>query len=49
MIPTAVQILMSLVAPAEPLLPHVELEHAHWDREAHTWRLHEEPEVQAAA
>ena len=49
MIPAAVQILKSLVAPAEPLRAHVELEHAHWDRETQTWRVHDEPEEQKAA
>ena len=49
MIPAAVQILKNLLAPEEPLPAHIQLEHAHWDRETQTWRNHGEPEVQKAA
>jgi hypothetical protein len=43
------QLLKSLFATEEPLPPHIELEHAHWDRGTQTWRLHDEPEDRAAA
>jgi hypothetical protein len=48
MIPT-LQVLKSLFTPDEPLRPHAEVEHVHWDRESQTWRVHDEPAVQEAA
>ena len=49
MIPAAVQILKSLVAPEEPFQAHLELDHAHWDRGTQTWRVHLDGEVKEAA
>jgi hypothetical protein len=45
----ALRILKSIFSPHDPLPPHGELEHAHWDRETQTWRVHDElPEREAA-
>jgi len=35
----------NLVSPQPPQPAHGDLEHAHWDREARTWRAHEAQEA----
>lgn len=41
--------LKSLVIPDPPQPAHAELEHAHWDPQAHTWREHPEPAAEKEA
>ncbi|HEY8643919.1 MAG TPA: hypothetical protein VIO84_14290 [Candidatus Dormibacteraeota bacterium] len=45
---TTLRVLRNVLVPEPPQPAHRELEHAHWDREARTWRTHEEPEEEPA-